>query len=807
MKGLVLACATLAAVNADVYLQNPRGSNNRLDDRGRDRNNANRLFDSQNNNRGGYNVGQLYYYDQSAIPIEWTNQHSCGGPNNNCELVMQYACDERIRDGTQTNTPPTAPIQCTNMDCDTDVRFGRHESWDSYMQCNARERNKGLFTGTQRINRQSAIGTRQNPNGARRGYECPEERDYYPYWHPTIWRDIAILTNQPQRCESYQAESQNVKSRFFCDLPASSLTSRRKYIPINQGDCEMVDYFDKTLNKTITGVWKEQKAWGVAPPVCADNWGSRDNHLGNVEGGHNSIWNWTLPSDWIHEQCVFRMRYNISTGDLDHFDSPQAVTSAALTAAEGGDQRTRSRVNKGRTEPAKVDMYTKYGIASRADADIRGYYLQNNPRVDMFGSLLKAATDSPTAPPVNPTAGGTTAPDNGGDAPSVGAAGPITLQLAINTAQYGRTFQDRSHRFAIRKRPAAMEGTTIHNLNVRGKRGNVVQTYPGTEYDFVPNRLLCKNGDYIHFQWTGSNTNPNNNAGQGKQGTDRHNAILLAGKKYEEAGMELNTVETFGQFGGSYPARVDEPEKSPFLGLAQVDRQALALLDTPGGQFGGELSELDDAGTYFDLGPRKCTKNGVYHYMCTRNNNFSNRSQKAKIVVADYSADSVNLGYTGGVIVSSGDKLEAPVGALTGPQTFVLTGYSAEHPTSFPAQEGEPSSQYVQVSVANGPGTFNLAAGKSLKLTVTFEDSLVGYQTLYHSDTLQGQWTEVEETEFDNDEATTQISKGGFYVVRTSPNIAAIVFVSIGCVALLLGVGFLFWKKFRTSDLSRMRGV
>ena len=30
-----------------------------------------RLFDSQNNNRGGYNVGKLYYYEGSVLPIEW----------------------------------------------------------------------------------------------------------------------------------------------------------------------------------------------------------------------------------------------------------------------------------------------------------------------------------------------------------------------------------------------------------------------------------------------------------------------------------------------------------------------------------------------------------------------------------------------------------------------------------------------------------------------------------------------------------------------------------------------------------------
>ena len=30
-----------------------------------------RLFDSQNNNRGGYNVGKLYYYEGSVLSIQW----------------------------------------------------------------------------------------------------------------------------------------------------------------------------------------------------------------------------------------------------------------------------------------------------------------------------------------------------------------------------------------------------------------------------------------------------------------------------------------------------------------------------------------------------------------------------------------------------------------------------------------------------------------------------------------------------------------------------------------------------------------
>ena len=61
------------------------------------------------------------------------------------------------------------------------------------------------------------------------------------------------------------------------------------------------------------------------------------------------------------------------------------------------------------------------------------------------------------------------------------------------------------------------------------------------------------------------------------------------------------------------------------------------------------MSELDDAGTYFDLGPRKITSRGLYHYLCTRNNNFTNRSQKGKVIVGDNQATSKRIGLNGGM--------------------------------------------------------------------------------------------------------------------------------------------------------------
>jgi hypothetical protein len=160
----------VAIVAADLYLHNPRGSNNRLDERNRNRDNANRLFDSQNNNKGGYNQNDMYYYEGSIMQVEWTNQHSCGNENNNCELIFQYMCENGntgagIRDGDSSTTITTA--------APNSVKFGRHETGAYYTECSIRQRNKGLFLADQTLQGDTSIYTRQNTNGARYGFECP----------------------------------------------------------------------------------------------------------------------------------------------------------------------------------------------------------------------------------------------------------------------------------------------------------------------------------------------------------------------------------------------------------------------------------------------------------------------------------------------------------------------------------------------------------------------------------------------------------------------------------------------------------
>ena len=70
-------------------------------------------------------------------------------------------------------------------------------------------------------------------------------------------------------------------------------------------------------------------------------------------------------------------------------------------------------------------------------------------------------------------------------------------------------------------------------------------------------------------RWTGSNTNPNNNDGQGKAGTDRSNVILLKETKEQSA-------KNYGHWTNSHPKQLEDAK---FLGFSEGDLRSLALLD------------------------------------------------------------------------------------------------------------------------------------------------------------------------------------------------------------------------------------
>ena len=79
----------------------------------------------------------------------------------------------------------------------------------------------------------------------------------------------------------------------------------------------------------------------------------------------------------------------------------------------------------------------------------------------------------------------------------------LRLQIAMRSRNLFSTHQDRTHVFKMNARPDNIADKTIHNLNVRGKRGNIVQTFSAHEYDFFPTDLKIKEDELVHIQWTG----------------------------------------------------------------------------------------------------------------------------------------------------------------------------------------------------------------------------------------------------------------------------------------------------------------
>lgn len=81
-----------------------------LCDRNVNRQNGNRLFDSQNNAKGGYacpravggpgtTLTKMYYHPKSKLVIEWTAQHGCGvNSKEHCQSRLDILCCPRYAD-------------------------------------------------------------------------------------------------------------------------------------------------------------------------------------------------------------------------------------------------------------------------------------------------------------------------------------------------------------------------------------------------------------------------------------------------------------------------------------------------------------------------------------------------------------------------------------------------------------------------------------------------------------------------------------------------------------------------------------
>lgn len=741
LLSITLSTFLVSVCLADTYMHNPRGSNNRLNEASANRNNGNRLFDSQNNNRGGYNVGEIgtnafpnnaangyatdrmtfdyefykwsadannnqnrqfeeVYLEGSDLVMSWTAQHGCGNEKNNCNYVIEYTCDSHDKDknvlnngnagfnqaeldlqtvGRSSATPAFDPEYNTATGMRVQLRNGvntntpndpdninqarqtfnnnnndgvaRTEGEEYYAYAKNRDRNQGLFTADQNLQGDDQTKTRQNPGGTRRGLEVPEERDYFPWWYPSPFRPVAIMSNDVTECEVQMAsKSSAVEAKTAC-VPTNQQLNN------NNAALEAIVAAETEAEcNTANGQWYEQK-YNMPKPACLQAQWSQVNNLGNVagtgEGGLPATYTWPIPT-------------------VDALRDTECYVYSYDDAESGGLQ-----------EYVRIQMRFRYNMTTM---DYDPYNTDANCNQDANAGVQSPVQQNPTV-------------DVGIEMQG--------LKLALNTAQTGRTFQDRSHVMKVMRRPkqsaqnpatvaALALDTKIVNVNVQGKRGNIVQTYPAVEYNFFPPVVELALGDCVAMQWTGSNTHNNGNpagdgqagdAGEGTGGTDRHNLVQLMDKNSSfplpldvpldqinledvaaaaaAAGAEIKAkVKQFILNANVYQTYSGQSMSTGKTGAANDNNPPTAGRDAQvylmsGGYYNTEAQINDNnyananngvggdaqLNVLLNNAPATMrsvticpTETGEFHFACTRNNNFSNRDQKLKVIVTDPAA-------------------------------------------------------------------------------------------------------------------------------------------------------------------------
>jgi len=537
----------------------------------------------------------------------------------------------QLKNGANTQTPNDPNnirnIQATYNNNNNDAD-GRHESEEYYAFAKNRDRNTALFTADQKLQGSDSTKTRQNPGGTRRGLEVPEERDYFPYWRPTIWKPVAVFHNDLTECQQQMVTPQ-LAAKSACVPTKDQVNGQAGNANLNAGElATLVNSKTAAECTTNEGTWITQNLGTDLPQgftQCVQNTWSQVNNLGNVKdtakGGLPQNWDWTLPS---LETLKNAGCYIYKSNEPNAADGPEYARLV-----------TRMRYNM-----TTMD-YAPYTTDASCNQNKRGGVqspVEQNPTVDV-GVEMQG------------------------------------LRLALNTAQTGRVFQDRSHVWRVMKTPTWQNagGTTpgaaanrkVVNVNVQGKRGNIVQTFPAVEYDFWPKIVDLKLGDCAAFQWTGSNTHNNQNpggdgqtgdAGEGRGGSDRHNLIQVMDKNstypapYDKAVVPdffanskvYKTYTGKAVASGTQVTGTENPQtlsgrdaQMYFVSGGYYQTEAEVGVNTAGRGGDGELNVLLNNTPASMRGMTVCPeKVGTYEFTCTRNNNFSNRDQKLTINVS-----------------------------------------------------------------------------------------------------------------------------------------------------------------------------
>lgn len=264
---------------------------------------------------------------------------------------------------------------------------------------------------------------------------------------------------------------------------------------------------------------------------------------------------------------------------------------------------------------------------------------------------------------------------------------------------------------------------------------------------------------------------------------------MLKSFNYEEPGQQaiMEDVPVVSAFGNSMFDPVTGEDSQSFIGISDDDKTHLANLDSF--QMGGEMSELDDAGTYFDGGVHECAEGGYFHYMCTRNNNFSNRSQKGQIRITLDAFERFTVGGREETIQIGAVSIDITPDAV--PDALDIDIRAG--PSRLESSVANPSSHVATVSPANV-----VANGQTIMLRLAFDGKTLHSPTFYHSVLPEGPFNKVDgDVNWSDGVASVSVTQGGTYYVENSLQGGYVALIVILCLLAVAGIvgGIVFYKS------------
>ena len=563
---------------------------------------------------------------QCNMNCRFDPRFKCGGPWSNNVYLTGLSEESRTRTRGENRQEKNERREISETEED---RTGLHESWEFYERCGSHFPNGG-----------------DGDHVPRSGFECWSERHQFVDNQASPWTDIAYLVDgSTEDCSTLQNMAWS--PTFECIETYSNGNRKHRSSYTNQGECEDAGY-------NWYGFYKYIEILRNIPDeaMCND---LQDQYPDRkFQWGRPMNWEDLAEDDLSEEAClilpeqpacidVHNTRANgLWTDDDTHGNRSSSYTDPNWNGQSPGElPRFKWRIPAFVSKTQEMqEFYLKTGVNFDAD----DFLEEKDQRCVMRVRQFVSAPDEPLITYANRQI------EINGD--------PLFLAVPQWRTREDNlvVFEDRSHIFKLMHRPDTFRPQqNIHNIIVRGKRGNIVQTFPALEYDFSPNYLSIENDDAIHIQWTGSNSHDNDHGGdgqagddgEGRGGTDRNNFMQMLDYKHNfpmpyEATTFFKSIKEVLWAPYNLGSDMDEIKFSAEMAYASGGHYWCMNEDTCGDlsyearSENNAIQERYDnvspsfAGIVFIPGDDQ-----TMHYMCLRNNNFSNRSQKGRLTVGD----------------------------------------------------------------------------------------------------------------------------------------------------------------------------